>query len=275
MQVSDIQMLLADAGWYEGAIDGDAGPKTWAAVASAWRNADRVAVRSGGPWPEDWTHSRRLVAAGQIALHQMGYGPGVIDGYAGRNTEEALTDWRSEKVGVSSLVERSLVSGGRNHPSQKLFPHQRDMAHFYGDAGGAQCTAGKVDLAYPMLIAWNKPQTVRRFSCHEKVAQPLTGIFQQTLQHYGLSDVERLGLNIFGGCFNFRRMRGGTSLSTHAYGAAVDLNPEQNQLRWGADRAQFAQPEYVPFWNIVMAHGGTPAGYAWGKDWMHFQFAGV
>ena len=124
-----------------------------------------------------------------------------------------------------------------------------------------------------MVIAWNKRQTIRRFSCHEKLAQPLTNIFRQTLTHYGQADIERLQLNVFGGCFNFRKKRGGDTLSTHAHGAAVDLNPEQNQLRWGADRAQFAKAEYEPFWNIVMAHGGTPAGYAWGKDWMHVQFA--
>ncbi|WP_254684094.1 M15 family metallopeptidase [Phaeobacter inhibens] len=132
-----------------------------------------------------------------------------------------------------------------------------------------------MDLAYPIVIEWNKSQTIRRFSCHEKVVQPLTGIFRQRLQHYGRTDVERLGLNLFCGCFNYRNMRGAKSLSTHAYGVAVDLNPEHNQLRWGADRAQFAQPDYVPFWNIIMVHGGTPAGYAWGKDWMRFQFARI
>lgn len=271
MQVSDTQMLMADVGWYAGAIDGDAGKRTWSGVSRAelFQRAKYMEDPAG------WSARRRLVGAGQAALSVLGHEPGPIDGYDGHNTTEALTAWRSVKVEVASQVDRSPVPDERSHLNQRLFPHQRDMAHFYGEAGGPQCTAGKVELAYSMVIAWNKTQTIHRFSCHEKVAQPLTGIFQQTLQHYGLADVERLGLNIFGGCFNFRQMRGGSSLSTHAYGAAVDLNPEHNQLRWGAERAQFAKPEYVPFWNIVMAHGGTPAGYAWGKDWMHFQFAGV
>lgn len=269
MQVSDIQMLLADVGWYAGAIDGDAGPKTWAAVSRA-EQLQGANYRSA---PSRWSKRRRLIGAGQAALAVLGHEPGVIDGYTGHNTAEALTAWRSAKAGVSAAVERSPVTGSRSHPSQDAFPRQRDMAGFYGEAGGPQCTAGKVDLAYPMVIAWNKHQTIQRFSCHEKLAQPLTDIFRHALRHYGQANIERLQLNVFGGCFNFRKKRGGSTLSTHAYGAAVDLNPEQNQLRWGADRAQFARPEYEPFWNIVMAHGGTPAGYAWGRDWMHAQWA--
>lgn len=269
MQVSDIQMLLADVGWYTGAIDGDAGPKTWAAVS----RAEQLQGANYRDAPSRWSKRRRLIGAGQAALTVLGHEPGVIDGYTGHNTAEAQTAWRSAKAGVSASVERSPVGGSRSHPKQGDFPRQRDMVKFYGEAGGPQCTAGKVDLAYPMVIAWNKRQIIQRFSCHEKLAQPLTDIFRHALQHYGQADIERLQLNVFGGCFNFRKKRGGSTLSTHACGAAVDLNPEQNQLRWGADRAQFARPEYEPFWNIVMAHGGTPAGYAWGKDWMHFQFA--
>lgn len=269
MQVSDIQMLLAETGWYSGAIDGDAGPKTWAAI----ERAEQSQAELYPDPPVRWSKSRRMIAAGQATLNILGFEPGVIDGYAGHNTSEALTAWRSAKAGVAATIDRSPVAGKRGHPNQMLYPRQRDMEAFYGDAGGQQCTAGKVDLAFPMIIAWNKRQTIQQFSCHEKLAQPLTNIFRHALQHYGQVDIERLQLNIFGGCYNYRSMRGGQNLSTHAYGAAVDLNPEQNQLRWGADRAQFALPEYEPFWNIVMAYGAAPAGYAWGKDWMHFQFA--
>jgi len=262
MTVSDIQMLLAELGRYAGAIDGDPGPKTWAAVA-------HTEPAGGRPWPG----SRRLIAAGQFALAYLGFDPGAIDGYAGHNTAEALTAWRSAKAGTTAAVSRVALEGLRADPNQQLYPRQRRMAAYYGPPGGPDCTAGSVDLAYPMIIAWNRSATIQRFSCHRLLADPLTSIFREALAHYGQADIERLELNLFGGCFNYRPMRGGKALSTHAYGAAVDLNPEKNQLRWGADRAQFAGPEYQPFWSIVMAHGGTPAGYAWGKDWMHFQFA--
>jgi peptidoglycan hydrolase-like protein with peptidoglycan-binding domain len=269
MNVSEIQQLLAAAGWYSGAIDGDAGSKTLQAVALA--EEAQAGGYSGDP--ASWSRARRLIGAGQAVLHQAGFEPGAIDGYAGHNTAEALAAWQTDRAGNSAAVARVAIETKRSHANQMLYPRQSELQAFYGAAGGAQCTAGKVALAYPMVIAWNKRQRITSFSCHEKLARPLADIFRHTLAHYGQAGVERLNLDVFGGCFNFRKMRGGSSLSLHAYGAAIDLNPERNQLRWGADRAQFAGEDYVPFWNIVMAYGGTPAGYAWGKDWMHFQFA--
>jgi hypothetical protein len=50
------------------------------------------------------------------------------------------------------------------------------------------------------------------------------------------------------------------------------MNPEQNQLRWGKDRAVFAKPEYDKFWEIVEKHGGVSLGRERNYDWMHFQF---
>ncbi|MBT9383343.1 M15 family metallopeptidase [Pseudooceanicola sp. CBS1P-1] len=269
MNVSDIQQLLAAAGWYSGAIDGDAGAKTLQTVAQAETAQAGAYVEPPSGWPQ----ARRLIGAGQAVLFQLGFEPGAVDGYAGHNTVEALTAWQSERAGTTSTLSRSAIVGAKSDPAQLAYPRQKDMPAFYGEAGGAQCTAGKVQLAYPMKIAWNKAQTVTRFSCHEKLSEPLTGIFRDALAHYGQADIERLELDVFGGCYNLRKMRGGAALSVHAYGAAVDLNPEKNQLRWGADRAQFAAEDYAAFWRIVMAHGGTPAGYAWGADWMHFQFA--
>lgn len=269
MNVSDIQLVLADAGYYKGAIDGTAGPKTYSAVAVV----EKLHARSYRKPPDKWSRRRRLIGAAQAVLHAGGFEPGQIDGYVGHNTSEALIAWRSKKAGVSWSVPIVPVKGARTHANQALYPRQSDMRTFYGAAGGPQCTAGEVVLPFPMLLAWNKQQVIRRFFCHEKLARPFTDIFRHAVKHYGQADIERLNLNIYGGCFNHRKKRGGNTLSTHAYGAALDLNPAKNQLRWGADRAQFAHPDYEPFWNIVMAHGGTPAGYAWGADWMHFQFA--
>ena len=85
----------------------------------------------------------------------------------------------------------------------------------------------------------------------------------------------RLGLDLFGGCFNYRPMRGGTALSMHSWGIAYDGDPERNQLRWGRDRAEFAKPAFDPFWAIVEAHGAVSLGRARNYDWMHFQFANL
>lgn len=269
MRMSDAQEVFACWGFYSGPIDGYDGPLTEAAVEAV----ERIHYSKYPASLQRWSRRRRVVAAVQVLLDVGGFEPGFIDGQAGHNTSEALIAWRSEKAGVSWSVSIDPVKGARTHPNQALFPRQADMRAFYGTAGGPQCTAGEVVLPFPMVLAWNKQQVIRRFFCHEKLARPFTDIFRHAASHYGQADIERLNLNVYGGCFNHRKKRGGDTLSTHAYGAALDLNPAKNQLRWGADRAQFAQPDYQPFWNIVMAHGGTPAGYAWGADWMHFQFA--
>jgi hypothetical protein len=156
-----------------------------------------------------------------------------------------------------------------------LYPAQSGVAAFYGPAGGRDCTAGSVALPFPFPLAWDDSQRVSRFSCHARVAASLTAIFAEAAAHYGETDFRRLRLDRFGGCYNYRPMRGGTALSMHSWGIAVDLEPLNNQLRWGKDRAAFARAEYLPFWAIVEAHGATSLGRAKNYDWMHFQFAAI
>lgn len=153
------------------------------------------------------------------------------------------------------------------------WPSQAGVRSYFGEPGNPQATAGIAELPYPMKIAWDKNQIIRRFRCHAKVAEPMERIFQKTLDHYGQEGVTDLALDIFGGCYNFRPMRGSTNWSMHAYGIAVDLDPEHNQLKWGRDRAKFAKPEYEPFWQIVEGEGALSLGRARNYDWMHFQFA--
>jgi hypothetical protein len=101
---------------------------------------------------------------------------------------------------------------------------------------------------------------------------PFQTIFDQTLSHYGEASWRKLRLDVFGGCYNLRKMRGGSAWSDHAFGAAVDLDPERNSLHATKASASFAKPEYVPFWNIVEANGGVSLGREKDYDWMHFGF---
>lgn len=264
MKIVHLQMLLAKMGFYTGRIDGIAGSRTWVGI----KKADSLIPFSTAKWSK----RRRMIAAGQAILNALGYDAGQIDGYSGHNTQAAMRAYLHKyETGKPLEIDRPVSQAAFG--KQNDWPRQKDVPEFFGPAGSPRCTAGKVDLPIPFRIAWNKRQKIRRFSCHELVAVPMTAIFENAVRHYGEKEYRRLELDLFGGCYNYRKMRGGRSLSMHAYGIATDLNPEKNQLRWGADRAQFAQPEYQPFWKIVMDQGGVPAGYAWGKDWMHFQFA--
>lgn len=185
-----------------------------------------------------------------------------VDGQFGPRDLEA-----SMRLLPGSFAKPAPVSGP--------YPPQSGVAAFYGAAGGPDCTAGSCVLPFPFPLAWDDSQKVSRFSCHKRVAASLTGIFADAAAHYGEAEFRRLKLDRFGGCYNYRPMRGGTSLSMHAWGIAVDLDPINNQLKWGKDRASFARPEYEPFWRIVEAAGATSLGRAKNYDWMHFQFSGI
>ncbi|ADK73462.1 endolysin [Roseobacter phage RDJL Phi 1] len=207
----------------------------------------------------------------QRQLNRLGYGPLDVDGVYGPKTKRAHTKATNDRNGSDRQFQRPRTHV--IHATDWPINSQQDLIAFYGSPGGPQCTAGKVILPFPFKIAWDLDKSVSRFSCHEKVVQPMTGIFREAAAHYGEAEFRRLGLDLFGGCYNNRAIRGGSRKSTHAWGIAVDLDPARNRLRWGRDRAVFARPEYEPFWQIVEAYGATSLGRAANFDWMHFQFA--
>ncbi|MCC5972968.1 MAG: hypothetical protein JJT81_02840, partial [Rubellimicrobium sp.] len=93
------------------------------------------------------------------------------------------------------------------------------MASTLANVGGSDATAGIVRLPFPFRLAWKLDQQIGTFRCHRRLAEPLTAIFDETARHHGQAEMECLRLHIWGGCFNHRTMRGGTALSTHAWGA--------------------------------------------------------
>lgn len=155
-------------------------------------------------------------------------------------------------------------------PTQRLFcaDDSAAMIAYFGEPGSNQT---RIELPYPVRLSWDLSTSLNSFYCHEKVADSLTRIFLRTLERYGFPAIQNLGLDRFGGCLNVRYKRGGNTWSTHAFGAAVDLWPERNQLNWDHSRAEFAKDVYLPFWDIVESEGWTSLGRARDFDWMHFQ----
>ncbi|MBK9656969.1 MAG: M15 family metallopeptidase [Rhodanobacteraceae bacterium] len=127
----------------------------------------------------------------------------------------------------------------------------------------------------PIPWFWPGIQARRSIRPVPRAHDSLRNIFANTLQHFGLQRVQALSLDQFGGCLNVRPRRGGSSYSVHAWGAAVDLDPVNNALRWDRSRAAFARAEYEPFWKIVEEQGWTSLGRQRDYDWMHFQAASL
>ena len=88
-----------------------------------------------------------------------------------------------------------------------------------------------INLPYPMFLNWETQTYVNRISCHKLVAKSLQKIFEEILLTYGINEIKRLQIDDFGGCFNYRLMRGGSELSVHSWGCAIDLDPDRNLLK--------------------------------------------
>ncbi len=143
----------------------------------------------------------------------------------------------------------------------------------YGKPNQAGTYLVNIKLPFPMRLAWDKTVIVKTMRCHKLVADKLTAIFTEILQVYGLAKIQELGIDLFGGCFNFRQMRGGSDWSRHAWGIAVDLDPERNQLKETSKTARFARPEYKLMIDIFYKHGFVSLGREKNYDWMHFEVA--
>ena len=120
----------------------------------------------------------------------------------------------------------------------------------------------RVELPLSMRLSWDHTHEVRAIACHKLLVPVFADVFAEissgNLQNKIIS---------FGGCFSFRPQRTGSKLSTHAWGIAIDLNPEKNQ--------QGTAGNMDP--GLVSTFCG--AGFEWGGTWegktcdpMHFQF---
>lgn len=141
----------------------------------------------------------------------------------------------------------------------------------YGKPNQAGSYLVSIKLPFPMRLAWDKNTIVKTMRCHKLVANQLTAIFTDILSTYGIAKIQELGIDLFGGCFNFRQMRGGSDWSRHSWGIAVDLDPERNQLKETSKTARFARPEYKQMIDIFYKHGFVSLGREKNYDFMHFE----
>jgi hypothetical protein len=129
----------------------------------------------------------------------------------------------------------------------------------------------KLELPYPMRVAWDLETSVKTIMCHKLIKDKLYAVFVDILAYYGYEKIVELGIDLFGGCFNYRHKRGGLDWSMHAWGIAIDLDPARNQLKETKRTARFARPEYKPMIDIFYKHGFISLGVEKNFDWMHFE----
>jgi hypothetical protein len=224
-----------------------------------------------------WTDDRVRTALEQLIMRDtLSYDLGVVDGIAGPRTLYALELYQSASRDLT--LSKTVVT-----PSPS-WPRQSNVTSVFGPPGTPACRAMLTDLPYPLRMDGSlsrtahiplgkpgAPAPITRIACHELVHDSLRSIFGDILTSYGPDQIHELGLDQFAGCYNYRPMRGGTSLSMHAWGVAIDLDAQRNQLRETRATARFATPPYSHFLTIFRRHGWTSLGEERNFDWMHFQ----
>lgn len=128
-----------------------------------------------------------------------------------------------------------------------------------------------IQLPYPMRIAWDLKTQVHKMQCHELAEHRFISVFNDLLTHYGLAELQKLGIDIFGGCVNVRTMRGSKRWSRHSWGIAIDLDPARNGLKANWANSQFSKPEYEPMLGIFEKYGFENYGKIKNYDAMHFE----
>jgi len=148
---------------------------------------------------------------------------------------------------------RRLMEGAPYRPK----PNARDLILFYGSPGDE---SNLVNLPVQGVKYDGRP--VKTIRCNQKCAESLSSILLE------LADAAPWILERYDGCFNFRKMRGGSSWSLHAWGAAIDFDAGNN-----GNHTHWPSRATMPFivMEIFARHGWLSAGAFWGRDAMHFE----
>lgn len=253
-----VQSELKKKGLYTGDVDGKIGDLT------------RTALGKVPGLDPSWTVERKLTGFIQLLCQEHGINPGDVDGWWGQNTEHSYDQLRflmengtmPEPWRPEDKVERNP----NNWPKQNT----QEFDQFYGPRGSSLV---RVQLPYPHRLSWDTTKAINSFPCHEKVHDSILRVLNRVLGHYGLDEIKRLRLDLWGGCYSERLMRGGTKWSMHSWGIAIDYDPDRNPLKWGRDKAAFARPEYSRWFEFWEDEGWVSLGRDRNFDWMHVQAA--
>lgn len=120
----------------------------------------------------------------------------------------------------------------------------------------------KAALPFPIPLSWDTTRNATGIRCHRLIAPLVEEVFRQ-IAAQGLKSA----VQTYGGCFAYRPKRLGTKPSTHAWGIALDLNPNTNAMGTAGNM----DPRLIElFEGYGFAWGGRWAGK--NKDPMHFQY---
>lgn len=160
------------------------------------------------------------------------------------------------------------------------WPMQVNRNQFYGnpalpngklDPKWEAANIVRVNIPWKAVLAWDTKTAVKTIRIHRLCAPSLERILAAIWAAAGKKQatIEAWGMHLYGGAFEFRLTRGGSSLSSHSWACAIDWDPGRNAL--GDNTPNFAN---VPDVLKAFADEGWTWGGAWArKDGMHWQAA--
>lgn len=183
-------------------------------------------------------------------------------------------------MGTLYMNHKDAVSNGNGWPADdpaallayygrfKLGPEGRPTARWEA------ANLVTIVAPYTMRPAWDPRIAIRWIRCHRRVAESLQQILRGILAYYGsVERVRAARMHLLGGVYSYRRISGSSRLSLHAWGAAIDLDPDHNPLGWAWRPGAGMMP-------MAVVELFEAAGWRWGgrfkgrKDCMHFQATG-
>lgn len=161
----------------------------------------------------------------------------------------------------------AAVAGSLGVAIPQLYPveTESELMQFYGEAGS---NLAVYDLPYTLYM---DGVACKRITLNIRCASSFLMLFERLKEHYGMEKIKELGLDQYGGAYCKRRITGGSRWSTHAYGCAIDLDPEHNAMNMHAPKARFSGEEYDYLWLVCDELGLQSLGKAKDFDWMHIQ----
>ena len=163
--------------------------------------------------------------------------------------------WGPKSIAASQAYLRSLM------PSPSPWPatDQASLTAFYGNAGDENKL---VNLDVSDMEVRYDGSRVKTIRCHATVAASLKRVLVK------LSHSHPEILRDYCGCLNNRPMRGGSTPSLHARGAAIDFCAGDN-----GNHDSWPVKATMPFevMEEFAREGWIAAGAFWGRDAMHFQ----
>jgi hypothetical protein len=159
------------------------------------------------------------------------------------------------------------------------WPSESEVDFFYGNPRGRNGQSSptweranivRVFPPWTLVTAWDG-SPVRSIRMHKKCTPSLNKIFAQIWQSAGEDQlqVNAWGMNLFSGGLNFRLKRGGSELSMHSWGCAIDFDDSRN--KFGRLDPNFTQ--ILPVRNAFASENWIWGGDFSKPDGMHWQAA--